>query len=60
MVGNFLNHGTRNGDVEAFDLDVLEKLADFKCSGGPNPKYTMLDFLYDQIEVRMNADEPKV
>jgi len=55
IIGNFLNHNTRNCDVDAFDLEVLEKLADYKCTNGPNPKYNMLDFIYDNIE-KHNSD----
>jgi len=48
QIGNFMNHGSRSGNVDAFDIEALKTLAETKCSD-LSQKTTLLDFL--QLEL---------
>lgn len=43
-----MNHGTRAGDVTAFDIDVIVKLSEIKCSESAQ-KMTLMDFLQAEV-----------
>lgn len=52
QIGNFMNYGSRTGGVEAFDIEALTKIAEFRCSDTAQ-KTTLMDFLQAEVVVRL-------